>query len=122
MGIICRSLGGRPLRRRREMVLMSAHRGCKGPQPSRPPPNLVATAGWAIAGRSPGGRPLRRRREMVLMSATGGCEGPQLQAPTDYRYHEPIGEPVSFLIVRSHRGAFLSPWTRPADKVLTRRT
>jgi len=54
---------------------------------------------------------------MVLMSATGGCEGPHLQAPTDHRYHEPI-EPVSSLIVRSHRGAFLSPWTGPADKVL----
>jgi len=30
------------------MVLMSAHRGCEGPQPSRPPPNIVATAGWAL--------------------------------------------------------------------------
>ena len=65
MGIIGRSPGGRPLRRRREMVLMSAHRGCEGPQPSRPPPNPRCHGRMGIIGRSPGGRPLRRRREMM---------------------------------------------------------
>ncbi|HWY91290.1 MAG TPA: hypothetical protein VNY04_00195, partial [Chthoniobacterales bacterium] len=50
---------------------------CEGPQPSKQPPIIGATNGWAIAGRFPGGRPLRRRREMVLMSAHRGCEGPQ---------------------------------------------
>jgi hypothetical protein len=27
---------------------MSATGGCEGPQPSKPPPNIVATAGWAL--------------------------------------------------------------------------
>jgi hypothetical protein len=34
MAIAGRSSGGRPLRRRRELVLMSATDGCEGPQPS----------------------------------------------------------------------------------------
>jgi hypothetical protein len=36
-------------------------------KPSRPPLIIVATTGWAIAGRFPGagGRPLRRRRGMM---------------------------------------------------------
>ena len=33
-----RAPGGRPLRRRGEAVWISAHRGCEGPQPSRPAP------------------------------------------------------------------------------------
>jgi hypothetical protein len=73
--------GGRPLRRRRVMVWMSPTGGCEGPQPSKPPPIIVAVDGWAIAGRFPGGRPLRRRRVMVWMSPTGGCEGPQPSKP-----------------------------------------
>jgi len=68
--------GVRPLRRRCEMVLISATDGYEGPWPSRAPPIMVAGGRWAIAGRFPGGRPLRRRRERVLISATDGYEGP----------------------------------------------
>jgi hypothetical protein len=42
-----RSPGGRPLRRRREAVLMSPTGGCEGPQPSMPPSIIVATNRWA---------------------------------------------------------------------------
>jgi hypothetical protein len=48
MAIAGRSLGGRPLRRRRETVLLSATGGCEGPQPSKPPPSIVATAGGPL--------------------------------------------------------------------------
>src|SRR5258707_3332413 len=54
MHIAGRFPGGRALRRRRKTgVQFTAGNGCEGPQPSRPPPNIVATNGWAIAGRSP---------------------------------------------------------------------
>src|SRR6266481_5988695 len=39
---------GRPLRRRRETGQFSASHGCEGPQPSRPPPVIVATPGRAL--------------------------------------------------------------------------
>jgi hypothetical protein len=42
------TLGGRPLRRRREMLLMSAAGGCEGPQPSKPPPIIVAANQWPL--------------------------------------------------------------------------
>jgi len=45
MAIAGRGPGGRPLRRRREMVLIYGHNGCEGPQPSRSP-IIVATTGW----------------------------------------------------------------------------
>jgi len=62
--------------------LFSAANGCEGPQPSRSPPIIVATNGWAMAGRSPGGRPLCRRRETgVQFTAANGCEGPQPSRP-----------------------------------------
>jgi hypothetical protein len=72
----------------------TAGNGCEGPQPSKPPPIIVATNGWAIAGRSPGagGRPLRRRREMVLIYGGPRLRGTAaLQAATDHRCHERLG-------------------------------
>jgi hypothetical protein len=69
-----RARGGRPLGRRREMVLIRCTGGCEGPQPSR---NRWREPGMgAIAGRGAGGRPLRRRREMVLMSLHRRLRGP----------------------------------------------
>src|SRR4029077_13912382 len=66
--------------------------GCEGPPPSRSPPIIVATTGWAIAGRFPGGRPLRRRREMVLDCGRLRLRGnAALQVATDHRCQEPMG-------------------------------
>jgi hypothetical protein len=59
---------------------------------SRPPPIIVATTGWAIAGRSPGGRPLRRRRETVVIYGRPRLRGTAaLQAATDHRCHDRVG-------------------------------
>ena len=35
-----------------ELVLISAHRGCEGPQPSRPPAIIVATNPWPLLADS----------------------------------------------------------------------
>src|SRR5215831_17374738 len=60
-------LGGRPVPRRREMMLAyGRHPAATGAPPSRSPAILVAATDWTIAGRSPGGRPVPRRREMML--------------------------------------------------------
>ena len=42
--------GGRPLRRRRQTVWISANRGCEGPRPSRPAPKRLAIAGRLLEG------------------------------------------------------------------------
>jgi hypothetical protein len=56
--------GGRPLRRRRaNAVNLRPASAARDRKPSKPPPIIVATTAWAIAGRFPG-RPLRRRRGM----------------------------------------------------------
>ena len=89
LAIAGRFPGGRPLRRRREMVLLPASGGCEGPQLQASIDHRCDEP-MAIAGRIPGGRPLCRRREMVLMSAHRGCEAPQLQASTDHRCDEPM--------------------------------
>ena len=71
-----RSPGGRPVPRRREMMLIY---GGQAAATERSPPGLpiVGPTDWTIAGRSPGGRPLRRSRETLLASVLRGCEGPQ---------------------------------------------
>src|SRR6266403_805840 len=81
MAIVGRCPGGRPLRRRRETVLISAHRGCEGPRALQASFDHRCHEPMAIVGPFPGGRPLRRRREAVLLAATGGCEGPQPSRP-----------------------------------------
>ena len=84
MVIAGRSLGGRPLRRRRETVLLSATGGCEGPQPSKPPPNLAATAGGPLLAD-----PLEGVRSVGAVKwcqiyGRNGSEGPHLQASTDH--------------------------------------
>src|SRR4029077_12115715 len=68
MGAIAgRGAGGRPLRRRREMVLMSFPPAAA--RDRSPPEAGDGRRPWApLLAEAPGGRPLRRRREMVLMS------------------------------------------------------
>ena len=58
--------GGRPLRRRREMVLIYGHQRLRGTAALQVADHRCYDR-IAIAGRSPGGRPLRRRRETVLI-------------------------------------------------------
>jgi hypothetical protein len=45
--------GGRPLRRRREMVLMQATGGCEGPQPSNRPRSLTVDTNNRLGMRPP---------------------------------------------------------------------
>jgi len=40
--------GGRPLRRRREMVLVYGRQRLRGTGAFRPPPIIVATTGWPL--------------------------------------------------------------------------
>ena len=58
--------GGRPLRRRREMVLVYSRQRLRGTAALQVTDHRCRDR-MAIAGRSLGGRPLRRRREMVLI-------------------------------------------------------
>jgi hypothetical protein len=71
------SAGGRPLRRRREMVLISGAPRLRGTAALQASSDHRCDECLAIVGRFPGGRPLRRRRETVSTSAHRGCEGPQ---------------------------------------------
>jgi len=67
---------GRPVRRRRETVLIYGHQRLRGTAALQVT-DRRCHHGMAIAGRFPGGRPPRRRREMVLIYGHNGCEGPQ---------------------------------------------
>ena len=59
--------GGRPLRRRREMVLVYGRPRLRGTAALQASIDHRCDERMAIIGRFPGGRPLRRRREMVLI-------------------------------------------------------
>jgi len=78
----------------------TAGNGCEGPQPSRPPPIIVATTRWAIAGRFPGGRPLRRRR----------ANDANLRPATAVRDRSPPGPSRR---MKSLKGAPIHPAPRP---------
>src|SRR4029077_16468599 len=67
MAIAGRFPGGRPLRRRREMVLIYGRQRLPGTVALQGSIDYCWRDRMAIAGRFPGGRPLRRRREMVLI-------------------------------------------------------
>jgi hypothetical protein len=72
--------GGRPLRRRREMMLMPGSGRLRGTAALQA---CTETDGLLLADPlEPGGRPLRRRRETgVQFTAGHGCEGPQPSKP-----------------------------------------
>jgi hypothetical protein len=65
MGIAGRSPGGRPLRRRREMVSIYGRQRLRGTAALQASTEHRSHERKAIAGRFPGGRPLRRHRETV---------------------------------------------------------
>ena len=67
---------GRPLRRRRDMVLIHGRQRLRETVALQVSIDHCCRDRMAIAGRFPGGRPLRRRRDMVLITAANGYEGP----------------------------------------------
>jgi len=67
MAIVGRFPGGRPLRRRREMVLIFGRLRLRGTAALQVATDHRCQEPMVIAGQPPGGRPLRRRREMVLV-------------------------------------------------------
>jgi hypothetical protein len=80
--------GGRPLGRRCVTVLISAHRGCEGPQALQACSDHRCHERMGHSWRFPGGRPLRRRRVSVDFGCRRLRGTAALQACSDHRCHE----------------------------------